>query len=50
MKQGFNPFGGNNNEEVSNLKKKIEELKLPEETKKIVDQELHKVSKLSPSN
>ena len=36
MKSGFNPFGGGN-EEVNNLKKKLDELKLPEEAKKIVD-------------
>lgn len=52
MKQGFNPFGGggSQNDEVTNLKKKLEDLNLPDEAKKIVEQELNKVSKLSPSN
>lgn len=50
MKQGFGPFGNSNNDEINNLRKKLEELKLPEEAKKIVEQELNKVSKLSPSN
>jgi len=36
MKGGFNPFGGGN-EEVANLKKRLDELKLPEEARKIVD-------------
>ena len=36
MKSSFNPFGGGN-EEVSNLKKKLDDMKLPEEAKKIVD-------------
>lgn len=50
MKSGFNPFSAGGNEEVSNLKKKLEDLKLPEEARKIVEQEISKVSKLSPSN
>lgn len=50
MKQSFGPLGNSNNDEVNNLRKKLEDLKLPEEAKKIVDQELNKVSKLSPSN
>lgn len=49
MKSNFSPFGGGN-EEVTNLKKKLEEIKLPEEARKIVDQELNKASKISPSN
>jgi hypothetical protein len=32
----MNPFG-QNNEEVDNLRKKLEDLKLPEETQKIVE-------------
>lgn len=36
-------LGGYGNDEVSNLKKKLDELKLPEEAKKIVEQELSKV-------
>lgn len=36
MKSNFSPFGGGN-EEVTNLKKKLEEIKLPEEARKIVD-------------
>ncbi len=36
FKSSFSPFGGGN-EEVTNLKKKLEEIKLPEETRKIVD-------------
>jgi len=49
MKSNFSPFGGGSqNEEVNNIKKKLEEIKLPEEAKKIVDQEINKVSKLSP--
>ena len=46
---GMGGMGGNN-DEVTNLRKAIEEIKLPEEAKKIVDSELNKVSKLSPSN
>lgn len=37
-------------DEVENLKKKIEELALPEEAKRIVDQELSKVERMSPQN
>jgi hypothetical protein len=37
MRSGFSPFGGQGNDEVNNLRKKLEELKLPDETKKIVE-------------
>jgi ATP-dependent Lon protease len=43
-------MGGGPNEEVTNLTKKLSEMQLPEEAKKIVDQEIQKVSRLSPSN
>lgn len=35
MPNSFGGFGGN--DEVGNLKKKLDELKLPDEAKKIVD-------------
>lgn len=36
MRGGFGGMG-QNNDEVTNLRKKLEEIKLPEEAKKIVD-------------
>ena len=42
--------GSGQNDEVENLRKKLNDLKLPEEAKKIVDGELQKVSRISPSN
>lgn len=44
------PGMGGPSEEVSNLTKKLNELDLPEETRKIVEQEISKVSRMSPSN
>lgn len=46
---GFGGMGGPS-EEVQALTKKLQELELPEETRKIIDQEIQKVSRLSPSN
>lgn len=43
-------MGSAPNEEVQNITKKLQDLKLPEETRKIIDQEVQKVSRLSPSN
>lgn len=39
MRGGFGGFGGSGqgNDEVTNLRKKLEEIKFPEEAKKIVD-------------
>lgn len=37
-------------DEINALKQKLEELKLPEETKKITDQEIRKLQKLGPRN
>eukprot|EP00347_Sterkiella_histriomuscorum_P014802 403359469 len=50
MRGGFGGGSGRDNDEVTNLRKKLEEIKLPEEAKKIVETELNKVSRLSPSN
>ena len=41
-------MGGN--EEIEILRKKIEELQLPEEAKRIVDQEINKAQRLNPQN
>ncbi len=46
---GFKSQGGPG-PEVQEIIKKLEEIKLPEETRKIVDQEIQKVSRLSPTN
>lgn len=52
MKGGFGGGfrDGKNNDEVSNLIKKFSEIQLPEEAKKIVEQEINKVQRLSPSH
>ena len=50
MRGGFGGGSGRDNDEVTNLRKKLEEIELPEEAKKIVETELNKVSRLSPSN
>jgi ATP-dependent Lon protease len=38
------------NDEIKGLKEKFEKMTLPEETKKIVDQELSKLGRLSANN